>query len=136
VIVIDASALAKYVLAEEGWEEVKALLAEGAVSVDHVVKEVANALWRKARVLKLEDEGVARRRLRLLSRLIEGGVVKLVSELDYVDRAFEIALEHGVTVYDALYIALALEEGLPLVTCDERQYKASRSLGVEALLIR
>jgi predicted nucleic acid-binding protein len=44
VIVVDASALAKYVLKEEGWREIRKVLEGGAVSVDHVVKEVSNAI--------------------------------------------------------------------------------------------
>lgn len=42
--VIDASSLAKYVLREKGWCEVRKVLEEESVSVDHVLKEVANAI--------------------------------------------------------------------------------------------
>jgi len=48
VIVVDASALAKYILYEEGWDRV-ALYVSGMRplhSVNHIVKEVGNALWK------------------------------------------------------------------------------------------
>ena len=43
---VDASAPAKYLLREPGWRSVERYLAEGVYSVDHVVKEVANAIWK------------------------------------------------------------------------------------------
>ncbi len=40
-------------------------------------------------------------------RLVETQVIITEQEDRYVKRALEIALSHGVTVYDALYIAQA-----------------------------
>lgn len=50
MIVIDASALSKYVLKEEGWEEVRRFVRERRplYSVDHVLKECFNAIWKRA----------------------------------------------------------------------------------------
>ncbi|WP_048061867.1 nucleic acid-binding protein, partial [Hyperthermus butylicus] len=42
--VIDASSLANYVLKEDNWIEVRRSLEKETVSVDHVLKEVANAI--------------------------------------------------------------------------------------------
>jgi predicted nucleic acid-binding protein len=47
VIVIDASALAKFILKEEGWERVADFLKAGTISVDHVMKETVNAIWKR-----------------------------------------------------------------------------------------
>ncbi len=33
-------------------------------------------------------------------------------------RAVELALQHNATFYDAAYVALALEEGIPVLTTD------------------
>ena len=38
--------------------------------------------------------------------------------------ALLLALEHGISSYDAIYVALAAEEGLPLVTADARLVRA------------
>jgi predicted nucleic acid-binding protein len=35
-------------------------------------------------------------------------------------RAFAISVAHSVTVYDSLYVALAEQRDIPLVTADER----------------
>jgi len=47
---IDASALVKYFAKESGWERVPGLIVEGVVSIELVVGEVANSLWRKVRL--------------------------------------------------------------------------------------
>ena len=38
--------------------------------------------------------------------------------------ALELALDYGISGYDAVYVALAAEEGLPLVTADARLMRA------------
>ena len=45
---VDASALAKYVLHEEDWDRIGVFVRDRRplCSMDHVVKEIGNALWR------------------------------------------------------------------------------------------
>ena len=47
--------------------------------------------------------------------------------------AFELALAHKLTVYDAGYLELSLRSGLPLATLDHALSKAASSLGVPVL---
>ena len=136
MIVIDASTLAKYVLREEGWESVSELLwrSRPLVSVDHVLKEVGNAIWKYARLRGRIDAETALELYRKLLRLAETGVIRLEPETRYLPRALEIALSHGVTLYDALYIALAEEQG-ELLTSDARQAEAAAALGIRVRLL-
>ncbi len=127
MIVVDASALAAFILKEPGWKTLAKHLVY-AYSVDHVVKETANAIW-KAAVRKAVGEEEAMRLYRLLARMIGKNII-LEPEGDYVEKALEIALKHKVTVYDALYIALAEEKNLPLLTLDEKQARTAEELGV------
>jgi predicted nucleic acid-binding protein len=127
VIVVDASALSAFVLREEGWRDLAGYLAY-AVAPDHVVKEVANAVWKAARTGTLTGQE-ARKALSLLLRMV-GGNLLLEPELKYLEKAFEISLAYSVTVYDALYIALALEKSLPLLTFDKEQRRVAGALGV------
>ncbi|MEM3570130.1 MAG: type II toxin-antitoxin system VapC family toxin [Candidatus Jordarchaeales archaeon] len=43
------------------------------------------------------------------------------------------ALENGITIYDALYIALALQEKSPLLTLDDKQRQVSKKLGITTI---
>jgi predicted nucleic acid-binding protein len=42
-----------------------------------------------------------------------------------------LAVEHGLSGYDAAYLELAIRQGLPLATLDEDLQKAARTAGVE-----
>jgi len=128
VIVIDASVLAKYVLLEPGWERIEELLLKDVVSLDYALAEVSNALWKHhvlyGRISREEFEK------RVLVVDAVPNVVVLESGLQYLHHARSIALEHRITVYDALYVAQALKYG-KLATSDEEQGKIAERLGVE-----
>jgi predicted nucleic acid-binding protein len=51
------------------------------------------------------------------------------------ERVLNIALEYGATVYDAVYIALALEIGVPLLTAERPSTPWLRKLGPAATSI-
>jgi len=116
VIVIDASALAKFVLREEGWEELVEFLRRGTISVDHIAKEVANAVWKRGvrEGLRVED---VQRMFQALREILNKNVV-IEDELKYLDEALAIALKYKITVYDGLYISQAKKLGLKLLTTD------------------
>jgi predicted nucleic acid-binding protein len=101
--------------------------------VDLAVKEVLNTIWRDYYVRRTISLDTAMRLQQVLSSMT--GINILVEPEDkYISRAFEIALKTGTTVYDALYIALAVEKNTPLVTLDEKQAKAAETLGVKTII--
>jgi len=59
--------------------------------------------------------------------------MQLIREDEYLDRALEIALKEGITVYDALYISLAIHQNKPILTLDKKQREVSRKYGVTTL---
>ncbi len=132
--VIDASALAKFVLKEDGWKEVAEHLRAGTISVDHVVKEVANAVWRRFRRGAVPLEG-AKIMLKALKEILEKAV-KVEGELTYLDEALEIAFSRDITVYDSLYIAMAKKKGVKLLTADENQASVATAENVATILLK
>jgi predicted nucleic acid-binding protein len=130
VIVIDASALAKYILHEEGWEEVSRYVRKmkPLYSIDHVLKEVVNAVWKHTMKNIILPE-IAIQLYGSLEKLAKSQVIVLEDELTYMRRAVEIALRYGITIYDALYIAQAEKYG-ELLTSDEKQGSIARRLGI------
>ena len=135
MIVIDASALAKFVLREENWERVYEVLSKETISVDHVVKEVANAIWKHYSIYKACSLDVAVKRFQLLRKIIDEELVSLESELKYLDKAFEIAIQNNIPLYDALYIAQAITHSTPLATSDKRQADIAEKIKVQVVYI-
>lgn len=125
MIVVDVSALTKFLLKEEGWEEVTSHLKAGTVSVGLVVKEAANAVWKMFRrgALSIEE---AKTVLQALKE-IAGKVVKIEGELNYLEEAVKIAFTRNISIYDSLYIAMAKMKGLNLLTVDEAQANAAKA---------
>jgi predicted nucleic acid-binding protein len=121
VIVVDASSIAKVVLQEEGWERVP--LSVDAATLDYSFVEVANAVWRAVLQGRVSAEG-ARRKAEALKLMASALVV--FRAVDYLERGLERALAERITVYDAVYIALAEDKGAALYTCDKEQYSAAK----------
>ena len=134
MIVIDASSLAKYVLKEEGWLKVEEYLLKEVCSIDHVIKEVANAIWKHSTIYSRVGEETAETMYGILKKLVEENIVKIERQDKYVDEAFKIALQNKITVYDALYLAQAKHYG-KLLTSDMKQAKIAEKLGIEVYVV-
>lgn len=121
--VLDASVIAKWLLPEEDSARavrLRELAARGdyrLVAPDLWRVELANALWARTHrgpgALAPLDAAAA---LAVAARL----PVLTVPAAPLLASAFELALEGGITVSDALYAALALRDQAPLVTADLR----------------
>ena len=131
--VIDASALAKFILKEKGWEEVAEELKAGTLSVDLVAKEVANAVWKRSREGAASHEE-SKIMLKALKEILEKAV-KVEGELTYLDGAIEIAFKRDITIYDSLYIAMAKEKGLKLLSADKTQASVAAAENVATILL-
>jgi len=134
VIVIDSSALAKYLLREEGWRGVEKYLLKPTYSIDHIVKEVSNAIWKHAIVHGYISKDIALNVYSLLKRLIEEEIIVLETQEKYIDKAIEIALDNKITVYDALYIAQTISYG-ELVTSDKVQAIVAEKYGIRVNIV-
>ena len=55
--------------------------------------------------------------------------IRLTDPLSY-DDLFALADSHGLTVYDAAYLELALRKGLPLASLDNQLIRAAERSGV------
>lgn len=131
MIVIDASALIAFLLREEGWRDLAKHMVL-TISVDHIVKEFYNAVWKaciKHHRLSSEDVGKI---MKLFKSYIEKNLI-LEDEKDYIDEAYKIASEYAITVYDALYIALAKKKELPLLTLEKRQREVCENIEVQII---
>lgn len=65
----------------------------------------------------------------LLSELLVLSI-NFIPVLDVLRRALEIGLAHQLAVYDSIYLALAEQLQVSLITVDTRQEAAARALGM------
>ena len=118
--VIDASTIAKYVLREEHWEQVRDQLAAEPCSLDLALAEVATAIWKHQVIYRRISRDAATRMLDALKRL-KADVVLFEPSSEYLEATLEIACNARIPVYDAFYFAQARHHVAPLVTSDDRQ---------------
>lgn len=123
---VDITALSAFILKEPGWKKLAPYLVD-AVSVGHIIKEVTNAIWKACTVKKVISETDAVKLYKILDNMINVNIV-IDPEEKYVEKALRIALRHRITIYDALYLALAREKNL-LLTLDEKQSSVAGELG-------
>lgn len=115
-VVLDASAAVKWFVREEGSEQMRVLrdlIARGelhALAPDFMLVELANVL-RFARGLTRDDIVNAVKAVVVIG-------VELRGFLELVARAAGLALDKGLTIYDAAYAALAELEGAKFITYD------------------
>ena len=129
--VIDSSSLVKFFSKEKGWEKVAQIIAEGVMTLDLSIKEVANALWKKILIGEMKED-VA---IKILSDLLKREAMLIVNQDEYLLEAFKIANRNKITIYDSLFIALAKSMNLELVTSDKKQYEIAKNEGVNTQLV-
>ena len=120
-IVPDASVAIKWVVPEEYSDHAERLLSleYDLFAPSFILLECANILWKQVRFASLPKSEADT----AYSALCASGM-RLKDTTPLVSRGYEIALDTGRTVYDSIYVALAEQEGIQLVTADERFYNA------------
>ena len=116
-LVVDASVAVKWLVAEEGSDIAREMAARGENlhAPRLMASEIANALWRKARLGEIErgDAGI------MLASVPEMPVRWGDDEIVCGD-AVRLALALDRPVYDCVYLALAHRIGAIVVTADLR----------------
>ncbi len=134
---IDTSAFSKFLFKEEGWEGVIPYLLpeEEPVTVELLLVETANVLWKHAVKMETVEKEKAEELFDGVMGLVESGALKVEDNGKYLDEAFRVALEKGITVYDALFIAQAKALNATLITCNEKQGEIAKELGLDVVLL-
>ncbi|AFL95946.1 hypothetical protein containing PIN domain 5 [Thermococcus cleftensis] len=135
--VIDTSALCKFLLKEEGWKDVIPYLQpdENPHAVEILLTETANVIWKNVKVYGNLSQEEGEKLLQALELLADKEVITIEENREYLRRAFELSVEHGIAIYDALFIAQAEKLHATLVTCDRKQGTVAEKIGVEVVLL-
>lgn len=129
--VVDASVAVKLYLAEPLAAEAVALfgLLADPANVFHVpdlfYAECTNIFWKYVRRGGATPAQVTVHLADLLSLPL-----RRVPAFDLAADALSLALAHGITAYDACYVALARRLGVPLITADQRLERALAGAGL------
>ena len=117
--VVDAGVVAKWFVEESGSVAAERVLLEDLTlaSPDFLFAEVGNVLWKKTlrgEISEYAGQTILNTLKQARIRIYRSSSVRLLS------LAFQLAVEAQTTFYDSLYVALAIQTGLPLVTADRR----------------
>lgn len=119
--VVDAAVVAKWICPERGGAAARDLYqrwADGAIELvapDLLVAELGSLLRRKVRAGELGSGDAD-----TIFELLLGALPPLAASRDLAASALVLATCHDRPFADALHLALALREGCPYVTADER----------------
>lgn len=115
--VVDASVVAAALFQEVHAEAARSLLVSNRplLAPDLMVAEVAKVIWKRSRRGEI-DAAEAQELLADVLRL----PLRLTASTELVETALELAVRTGRTVYDCMYLALALRNKAVLVTGDRR----------------
>ena len=114
--VIDASVAVKWVVQENDSVTAISVLEKCLLSSpDLLIAECANILCKKVRLGELEpDEAFA------ASQLLQQADVEILPTRHLMDGALGLAIDLDHAAYDCVYLMLALENGWPFITADDR----------------
>ena len=133
VVVVDASVAASWVFDDEsdmGAEAVLAKIREGYGSgyvPQHWQAEVSNAILVGQIRGRITSEQIVAR-----LEFLAGLDLRTDTETDIL-AALVLAMRYDLTMYDAIYLELAIRRDLPLATLDDKLRRAASQAGVTAL---
>ncbi len=132
MIVVDASIIAAFILKEDRWEKLAEYLVR-CITPSLAIKEVANTIWKHTVLKQAITLSEAKQAYNILKSMI-GVNIELYPQDNIIDEAIEIAFRRKITVYDALYIALAKKTNSTLVTLDEKQARAAATEKIKHII--
>jgi predicted nucleic acid-binding protein len=119
--VVDSSVAIRWVVEEEDSDHARAVSHATLEAPDLLLIECANILWKKVTVADLNPREAGERWQLLLQ-----APVQFTASPDLLDTALRISLDLKHPVYDCVYLALALQLEVPLITADRRLVTAVR----------
>lgn len=131
-VVVDASVAIKWFLPEIHSEVASLVLKskQELLAPDLIWPEVGNILWKKVRRSEISVEEAKG----ILKDFLRFPLLTFGSKL-LLNSAWNLAEEFHISVYDALYLALANNKDCSLVTADRKFYDSFQKKSISSMLI-
>lgn len=131
-LVIDASVAAQWLLPEANTPEALQVLSvvPRLIALELIYSEVANTLWKRMR----RGEITRQQGEQLLSTFFSIRL-EIHPTIALFPAAWQVAADLGITVYDALYVALAELLHAPLLTADRRLHNQANALSLRIQVV-
>jgi len=125
---VDASVVAKWFIPETGTDAALKVLdtAGQLLAPDLIYPECGNVIWKKVVRGELDHQDG-----RDVLVAILGAPLEVVASRELAVAAYEIAQRFKRSVYDSLYVALAVASDCALVTADEKLVSAFKGSALE-----
>jgi predicted nucleic acid-binding protein len=127
MLVVDCSVAAKWVLAAPGEVDAFRLLDEQArgelslIAPDVLLMEFASLIAKRTRRKQMPAaQGYQ------AFRLMEESELRLFETRPLLGRALDLALRNQMSLWDCVYLALAIQQNCPMITADHRLFKAGK----------
>lgn len=136
-VVLDSSAIAALFFREDVSDKVEEVVKSYSeyYTTSQAYSEVANVAWKRARNYGENVQLVKEALESAVDFINKACVVEDVKQI--LEDAFKLAIDCGITVYDALFVALAVKLNTRVITTDKKLYERLRGadLGLDVLQI-
>jgi predicted nucleic acid-binding protein len=131
--VLDTSVLAKCLFSEPDSDSARAAVARAGrlIAPDYLFIELSSIAAKKIRREEVTHAYAAEAIRRAQPMLDE-----VVAARPFAAKALELAVEHGVSVYDGLYVAVAMARDGVVLTADIRLVEACKRAGLGRYALR
>ena len=119
--VVDASVAVKWILPEIYSDNAKCIFkkCKTLLAPDLIYSEVASVLWKRSRKKEITKEEA------LISLQVFGEIpFKIITSWPISLLALEIAQRSDRSIYDSLYLAVAMQQKTKMITADKRLYNS------------
>ncbi len=139
MFVVDASVFSSVLVKDEFYDRARNFLrryfSTNLVTLDFALIEVANVLWKHTFVLKRIPLEVFTKLVDSIEPLIRSSTSRIYESRTILRKALVNSIELGITVYDSLYVTLALDLGYKLATFDTKLVEILESKGLRIAVV-
>ncbi|HUX98272.1 MAG TPA: type II toxin-antitoxin system VapC family toxin [Candidatus Deferrimicrobium sp.] len=128
IIVLDASVIVKW-FNEEIYTDNAIILKDNYLKKQNIIYEPSLLFYEVSNALRYNSQLGEKDVIQAIQNLIDLQL-KIVDMNEWFLKSISLAYKHGITIYDAAYLALGLSLNAPIYTADEKLEKKVQLLDI------